>query len=196
MLLYKFNGAIRIYSTGRTDLKREPTPPRTSQPLGAAVTRLADACSKTGISSLIGQTEGTLFAEFNIEGDLNASRIVLILSSVVTDDFVVCFISGGLLYARIRATSGGALIDVTKSGLTSGVHKVAIGYAANDLTFYLDGVLVGQNPSASVAFTSPLSIINLGQNAAAINQLGDGVAQAILFPTRLTNAQLAELTTL
>jgi hypothetical protein len=162
--------------------------------LGAAVTRGADAASKTGIASLIGQAEGTLFAEFNIEGDLNATRIVLILSSVVTDDFVVCFISGGLLYARMRATIGGALIDVTKSGLTSGVHKVAIGYAANDLTFYLDGVLVGQNPSASVAFTSPLSIINVGQNTAAINQLGDGVAQALLFPTRLSNAQLAELT--
>jgi hypothetical protein len=164
--------------------------------LGASVTRLADAASKTGISSLIGQTEGTMFAEFNIEGDLNASRIVLILSSVVTDDFVVCFISGGLLYARIRATVGGTIIDITKSGLTSGVHKVAIGYAANDLTFYLDGVLVGQNTSVSVAFTSPLSIINLGQNTAAINQLGDGVAQALLFPTRLSNADLATLTTL
>jgi hypothetical protein len=32
--------------------------------LGATVTRGADACSKTGISSLIGQTEGTLFVEF------------------------------------------------------------------------------------------------------------------------------------
>ena len=162
----------------------------------AAVTRLADACSKTGIASLIGQTQGTLFAEFNIEGDLNATRIVLIVSSVVADDFVVFFISGGLLYARMRATSVGALIDVTKSGLTSGVHKVAIGYAANDLTFYLDGVLVGQNTSASVAFTSPLSIINVGQNAAAINQLGDGVAQALLFKTRLSNEQLQTLTSL
>jgi hypothetical protein len=32
----------------------------------AAVTRLADACSKTGISSLIGQTEGTLYWEGRI----------------------------------------------------------------------------------------------------------------------------------
>jgi hypothetical protein len=31
--------------------------------LGAAVTRGADACIKTGISSLIGQTEGTMFVE-------------------------------------------------------------------------------------------------------------------------------------
>ena len=96
----------------------------------------------------------------------------------------------------MRATSGGDLIDITKGGFTNGVHKVAIGYAANDLTFYLDGVLVGQNTSASVAFDSPLSIINVGQNAAAINQLGDGVAQALLFKTRLTNAQLATLTTI
>ena len=32
---------------------------------GSAVTRVADSCSKTGISSLIGQTEGTIYAEFN-----------------------------------------------------------------------------------------------------------------------------------
>jgi hypothetical protein len=32
--------------------------------LGAAVTRLADSASKTGISSLIGQTEGVLFVDF------------------------------------------------------------------------------------------------------------------------------------
>jgi hypothetical protein len=37
--------------------------------LGAAVTRGADACSKTGISSLIGQTEGTIFLETNKEMD-------------------------------------------------------------------------------------------------------------------------------
>jgi hypothetical protein len=34
--------------------------------LGASVTRLADAASKTGISSLIGQTEGTLFVEAKV----------------------------------------------------------------------------------------------------------------------------------
>jgi hypothetical protein len=33
--------------------------------LGASVTRGADSCIKTGISSLIGQTQGTLFVEYN-----------------------------------------------------------------------------------------------------------------------------------
>jgi hypothetical protein len=38
---------------------------------GSAVTRLADAASKTGISSLIGQTEGTIFFDIIIGGSLN-----------------------------------------------------------------------------------------------------------------------------
>jgi hypothetical protein len=163
---------------------------------GTSATRLADQASKTGISSLIGQTEGTLFVDFKIDGDLNTIRVLCILRGVDTSDFVVVFIENGILYARMRATSGGALINVTKSGFTSGVHKVAIGYAANDLTLYLDGVLVGQNTSASVAFSLPLSIVNIGENASSINQLGDGINQVLIFKTRLTNAQLAELTTL
>jgi hypothetical protein len=40
--------------------------------LGASVTRGADAASKTGISSLIGQTEGTLFVDFE-SGNFSAS---------------------------------------------------------------------------------------------------------------------------
>jgi hypothetical protein len=46
---------------------------------GTSQTRSKDSCIKTGISSLIGQTEGTLFAEFEIpvntqNGDIIAIR--------------------------------------------------------------------------------------------------------------------------
>jgi len=160
-----------------------------------AVTRVKDSASKSGISSLIGQTEGTLFVEFNIDGDISGNRTVITLSSGSSVDFIASFIFNNLFYARIRANNG-SLIDVTKSGLTSGVHKVAIGYAANDLTFYLDGVLVGQNTSASVAFANPLSVVRIAENEAAINQLGDGINSAMLFTTRLDNATLATLTTI
>ena len=36
---------------------------------GTSVTRNSDACSKTGVSDLIGQTEGTIFIEFDAEED-------------------------------------------------------------------------------------------------------------------------------
>ena len=98
-----------------------------------------------------------------------------------------------MLYARIRA-NGGTLIDITKSNISEGLHKIAIAYAENDLTLYFDGQLVGQNTSASVSFSSSLSSSTIGTSLTDTNQLGDGIKQAILFPTRLTNDQLQELT--
>ena len=98
-----------------------------------------------------------------------------------------------MFYARIRANSG-FLIDVTKSGLTAGSHKIAIAYASSDLTFYLDGVLVGQNIGASVSFSSALSKIIIGGNTAGTNELGGKINQTQLYNTRLSNAELQALT--
>jgi hypothetical protein len=52
--------------------------------LGSAVTRLADACSKTGISSLIGQSEGTLYWEGYVTpaGGWNSLLSVEVLGAV------------------------------------------------------------------------------------------------------------------
>jgi hypothetical protein len=49
---------------------------------GTSATRTADAASKTGISSLIGQTEGTLYFEFDYKyGQINTSLFDTSLSS-------------------------------------------------------------------------------------------------------------------
>jgi hypothetical protein len=163
--------------------------------LSTSVTRVADSASKTGIASLIGQTEGTIYAEFTAFGGFTTSRVVINLNSGGTVDFVAAFYLNEIFNARIRA-NGGSLISVTKSGLAEGTHKVAVAYAANDLTMYIDGVLVGQNTGASVSFASPLNEVAIGENPTGAEQLGGTVSQALVFPTRLTNAQLAELTTL
>jgi hypothetical protein len=59
--------------------------------LGAAVTRGADACSKTGISSLIGQTEGTIFVDFQLDqapSDLNGRLLQLWATSDTTNSII------------------------------------------------------------------------------------------------------------
>jgi hypothetical protein len=55
ILIYGFQLELASYATSYIG----PT-------LGSASTRGADSCIKTGISSLIGQSEGTLFAEFKL----------------------------------------------------------------------------------------------------------------------------------
>jgi hypothetical protein len=163
--------------------------------LGASVTRLADAASKTGISSLIGQTEGTIYAEFTAFGGFTAVRNVINLNSGGSANFVAAFYLNNIFYARLRINNSTSF-DVTKSGLTEGTHKVAIAYAANDLTMYIDGVIVGQNTAASVSFSSPLDEVSIGENTIGAEQLGGTISQALVFKTRLTNAQLAQLTAL
>jgi hypothetical protein len=160
---------------------------------GSAVTRLADSCSQTVPDGVIGQTEGTILVDFNFDGDISGNRSVAILSSGGSADFIASFIFNNLFYARIRANNG-SLVDVTKSNLTSGNHKIAIAYASNDLTFYLDGNIVGQNTSASVSFGSELSTIKIGESTSGTAELGGLVSKTSLYNTRLSNSELAALT--
>ncbi len=157
------------------------------------VTRSADSCSQTVPDGVIGQTEGTILVDFNFDGDISGNRSVAVLSSGGSADFIASFIFNNLFYARIRANNGSSF-DVTKSNLTSGNHKIAIAYASNDLTFYLDGNIVGQNTSASVSFGSELSTIKIGEGTSGTAELGGLVSKTSLYNTRLSNSELAALT--
>jgi hypothetical protein len=86
-------------------------------------------------------------------------------------------------------------VDETNLGNYAGSHKIAVAYANNNLAVYLDGALVLSRSTLSVPSCSALYVGTLedGTSATALN---GGVAQALLFKTRLTNAQLAELTAL
>jgi hypothetical protein len=158
----------------------------------AAVTRLADACSKTGISSLIGQTEGTLFLDFvwgGIPNTLADSALFSIgLQQYGTSSIAISSYNGAL-YARV---TNGISVDaaITFGAMTNGTrYKAALAYANNDVIFYVNGVNYGGDTSVSIPTLSDTYLQNSFNNAKGINQ-------ALLFKTRLTNAQLAELTTL
>jgi len=159
--------------------------------LGAAVTRLTDSCSKTGISSLIGQTEGTLFLDFNSISDSLSSALMSISDASVNNRITILKTAGGDL--RVILTASG--IQELDESITapSGNAKIAISYKSGDNTLYLNGV---QQWSTADTFTFG-SISRFALN----DYDGDPIAnnpvnQALLFKTRLTNAQLAALTTL
>jgi hypothetical protein len=169
----------------------------------AAVTRIADAASKTGVSSLIGQTEGTLFSEVNwgVKPE-NGSPIIsiLTLNNNVTN-------AQNAIILGIERASGGTnrvycLVQVSNvaqaalfgSTITSGNYKIALAYKQNDFVLYVNGVQISSDTSGNVPTTSQ---ILLGQKFNGESfVMSDGIAQAALIKTRLTNAQLAQLTTL
>jgi hypothetical protein len=161
----------------------------------SSATRVADACSKTGISSLIGQTEGTLFAEVEILN--NAVGWILDASDGTTTNRTLFFklTNNQIRFIRISTTQSSST-TVDSPIISLGVHKIALAYQSGNTAFFIDGVQISTTNTAT--FTNgTLNKISLGTAGdGSGNQLGDRISQAIIFPTRLTNAELASLTTL
>jgi hypothetical protein len=160
----------------------------------AAVTRLADACSKTGISSLIGQTEGVLFVDF-VPNNTPASGVQQWLFFLGSGSaYIAIYISSGQkLIGNVANTTDQALITTSFNLVAGTRYKAALAYKANDFAFYVNGVQVGLDTSGTVPAVSTLQN---NYNTTAANSSNAGLSQTLLFKTRLTNAQLAELTTL
>jgi hypothetical protein len=162
--------------------------------LGTSVTRVADAASKTSASALIGQTEGTIFWEL----DIQIPTATALEASVNVDDgsgfgnTIYLYKSGAATIVAEMYVSSVAQASFSKSSITAGTYKCALAYANNNTAFFVNGVQVGStDTSCSVPATSR---IQMGQTA--ISNDTSLTKQLLLFKTRLTNAQLAELTTL
>ena len=161
--------------------------------LGASVTRGADAASKTGISSLIGQTEGTLFAEISTQqAGATASWLNLSDGSSVNWIFIGKDINKMRGFLRVN---GSTIFSNETFVITDAAPmKVALAYKSGDYAMYINGALIISG-TASFSFSAALSQINFGVLTSPVDEVAK-YKQALLFKTRLTNAQLAELTTI
>ena len=157
--------------------------------LGAAVTRLADACSKTGISSLIGQTQGTLFVEF-VSGADDATNHIVSLSDGTTSNRV-SLVKNTSDDLRAFVSSGGASqASILWSNYAPNTNiKAAISYKANEIVFYANGESAGTDISALV----PASLTQIEFETSS-SPFAYPVKQLIIFPTALSATDLAALT--
>ena len=167
---------------------------------GSSVTRSADSCVKTGISSLIGQTEGTLFAEVSVDTDSvspSLNRVISVTDGTITNR-VLIVLNTDETFRFIIIGGGSTLANITTSASAlNGFHKVALAYKANDYVAYVDGAQVGSDTSAA-SVPSSLSQAYLGSvEAGATSSVLEGsVKQFLLFKTRLSNTELAAITSL
>jgi len=165
--------------------------------VASTVTRNADVISKTGISSLIGQTEGTIYAEIKVNKLIGtASRYIFHISDgTVNNRIYIAFSGASSNVIRGRIFNGGTLqCSIDSSTITTtGTYKLALAYKNNDIVFYINGVQIGVDIIATIPTCSR---VDIGHNYAGASQLGDGVANANIFKTRLLNTELAQLTTL
>jgi hypothetical protein len=162
----------------------------------ASATRVADACSKTGISSLIGQSQGTMFVDFNTYGFNNYDRFIALTDAGSNRIGLLRNIGNDALYFFVEL-SGSLIINAAGINGTNvlGRHKIAAGYKSGDYVVYMDGVQVYTSSASGVPATSQL-FVGTSEDGNLGNTMSGGISQAILFKTRLTNAELASLTTI
>jgi hypothetical protein len=162
----------------------------------ASATRVADECSKTGISSLIGQTEGVVFCDFNYIATTNTSDTTPIRLLGSGSAGIYLEINANNTFESVVINSAGTLVlNSTSSAQTAGRYKFAIAYKANDYAYYLNGTQIGVSTSGAFSSAS-LNSLYLGMYQSGSQHLGGSINESILFPTRLTNAELASLTTI
>ena len=168
---------------------------------GAAVTRLADVAKKTSIASLIGQTEGVLYAEVSFDdiGAGGSSGYVLFTDGTFNNAIVVGRepSSPNSKYGFYILASGASIFSNAANNLQSGLVKMALAYKSGDWAAYLNGSLVASG-STTFAFNASMTQFGIGPNTGAIGTTSTTMraAQALLFKTRLTNQELQDLTTL
>jgi hypothetical protein len=163
----------------------------------ATATRLMDECVKTGISSLIGQSEGTIFAEVYFTQLSNAGfRTYFQLEGSVPNQF------GAF---TVNTTNNGNNVNYAGSSytLTTGRHKIACTYsqANNQRKLFVDGVL--RATSTHTNFLSTIDRVSVGcrinpsSSFAIERQLNSssGIFDFALFNSLLSDADCVALTT-
>ena len=160
----------------------------------ASVTRNADVISKTGISSLIGQTEGTMFVDFIYDHSGTAvAEAISISDGTSANRIFLGNVFSNTFSATVTTSSFAQFTSATSYSLVVGQrYKVAIAYKANDFAFYVNGVQISSGTSGSVPATSRLAF----DSGAGSSNFFKPTNAVSLFPTRLTNTQCINLTTI
>lgn len=156
---------------------------------GTSVTRNADVISKTGIAGLIGQTDGTIFLDVDLNSRAQFTYFALAADLASTQNYLG-ILFGSSVIGFESVVSGSLQSGINFSNTSTGRFKIAVAYKQNDFAYYVNGNLIGTDTSGNVPSCSAIGLSAFGQ-AATINY-----KTAAVFKTRLTNTQLAQLTTI
>jgi hypothetical protein len=155
----------------------------------ASVTRNADVISKTGISSLIGQTEGTLFLDLQYSNTTDIDMFLSIRPNA--SNKLEIFRDGGVIYAEVAASNPISIFSTKPIGS----YKIAFAYKSGSTALYINGTLISQS-TTTFTFSNTLADLYLNSRGGSSFIEAANFNSVALWKTRLTNTQLAQLTTI
>jgi len=161
----------------------------------AAVTRNADVITLSGaVSGCIGQTEGTLYAEVDIRNMAKETYIIRIDDGGATNVMTLRKLDTNQIRSAITAPTFSGTINISSATFTAGILKIAFAYKSGEIALCVNGANLTAN--GTFLFSASFSRISIGSNVTLGTELNDRIRSFALYTTRLTNAELAALTTL
>jgi hypothetical protein len=168
--------------------------------VASAVTRNADVISKTGISDLIGQTEGTLFAEFSTKNILSTNKRILGLKSSNNQNRIALrIINNGNLGVEVFSNNLSIYNNNANVSLISNTFfKILVTYTNTKIKMFVNGLLVLETGVVNFSPNEIISTLTLGiSEVNFVTEIIDGsIKEAVVFKTALSDQECINLTTL
>ena len=160
----------------------------------ASATRNADVITLSGaVSGCIGQTEGTIYLETNAL--VSGASDLFCFARATTNTVSISKNSSNIIQAIVYTSGPSPSFFIAASGTVSGNLKIAFAYKTGESALYINGVPIGTS-STAFSFAAALSEININSTGFFEGRGNQRISALSLYTTRLTNAELAALTTL
>jgi hypothetical protein len=162
----------------------------------AAATRNADVVTLSGaVSGCIGQTEGTVYAEVvnTLQTSYSEGYIARLFADANNEVWIRKEGGGNTYTVRWRANSQNTTFS--NVAVPNGVSKIAFAYKSGDTALYINGSQVGVTNTDVRSFAIGPNSVAIGSTSTGA-YFNDRIRSAALYTSRLTNAELAALTTL
>jgi len=154
--------------------------------------------SKTGISDLIGQTEGTVFIEFKDDGEASSFTNYLRIDDGTTNNNISVYKNNSLSSLGAAVTTSGVLQCnlINSVGNLKNITKVAFSYKLNSFSVSVNGSAILKDTLGTVPLL--LSRIKIGGDSVnSIPTILSGKVNLVkLYKTVLTDSELISLTTI
>jgi hypothetical protein len=157
------------------------------------VTRNADVINVSTASGCIGQTEGTIYAELDFSRAI--ASIAIILGNPSNENFRIRKAANFSVLVQAVNTPSGTVTLFTSPAASAGIYKVAFGYKNGEYAMSINGAAVLTSSNSTNFPVNGLNVISLGETIGGVPYFNDRIRAFALYPTRLTDSELAALTT-
>ena len=159
-----------------------------------SVTRNGDSAYKGNIPDLIGQTEGSIYVEFDRTTDIssyNRHLLTLLGDGATTNSLWIIAPSNDNKKIECQIRINSVVYGINSVGVKEGLNKVMVTYTSSELTLFLNGFKMKSLTIPSFPSLTQLNLLQYGNG----RQYGRGYLVA-LWKTKLSDADATKLTSL